>query len=445
MTEGSYPINHLIDSLNNRTQCVVHMQKYDLLIVGAGVTGLSSAYHIKKDNPDLNICIVDKWSTYAQGNTAKSDAAFRDVFTSDTNYKLASSSISFYKSIQEGGFNLGMHFNGYLFLMDERNLKSMAVQSLLKRVKSKVISREEISELGIKTDTDPEAAKIMGLKNIDGGFVGENCGIMEPDLLASYYVKELENMGGVEFRYNTNVTRLNLSPRTKLNFPGEPFIWQDKIIESIETKSSELFADHFLLATDVWTSDLTSPLGIDPFTQPKKVQVFQVQSNGIVEMMKKKVTGEEDIFPFTILPGPSIDLRPDPKSRTFWVSYSEGIGRGFSLEENPMAEADYYSNNLYPVLREYIPAFEDARIMSSWAGYYSMNNMDGTYVLERNMNLSVVTGSSGSGIMKADAAGRLASSLYCDKEKAKLYGGAEIRVADLGITTRRVDQETLII
>ncbi|MGC8561982.1 MAG: NAD(P)/FAD-dependent oxidoreductase [Thermoplasmata archaeon] len=420
------------------------MQKYDLLIVGAGVTGLSSAYHIKKDNPDLSICIVDKWGTYAQGNTAKSDAAFRDVFTSDTNYKLASSSISFYKSIQQGGFNLGMHFNGYLFLMDERNLNSSAVKSLLKRVKSKVISREEISDLGIRTNPDPEAAKIMGLKNIDGGFVGENCGIMEPDLLASFYVKELETMG-VEFRYNTLVTRLNLSPRSKLNFPGEPFIWQDKFIESVTTKSGEIFADHFLLATDVWTSDLVSPLGIDSFTRPKKVQVFQVQGEGILKMITRRVTGEEDIFPFTILPSPSIDLRPDPKSKTFWVSYSEGIGRGFSLEENPTAEADYYSNNLYPVLREYVPSFSDSRIMSSWAGYYSMNNMDGTYVLERNMNLSIISGSSGSGIMKADAAGRLASSLYSGKEKAKLYGDAEIRVADLGISSRRVDQETLII
>ncbi|MEM0134743.1 MAG: FAD-binding oxidoreductase [Thermoplasmatales archaeon] len=425
-------------------QSVRYMQKYDLVIVGAGVTGLSSAYHIKTDNPDLNVCIVDKWGTYAQGNTAKSDAAFRDVFTSETNYKLASSSISFYKYVQKGGFDLGMHFNGYLFLMDDKNLNSPAVNLLLKRVKSKIISADEIAGFGIRTKPDPDALKMMGLKNIDGGLVGENCGIMEPDLLASYYVKQLEKMG-VEFRYNTKVTKLNLSPRSRLNFPGEPFIWQDKIIESAATKAGDIFADHFLLATDVWTSDLLNPLGIDSFTQPKKVQVFQIQSEGIMKMLKMRVTGEEDIFPFTILPGPAIDLRPDPKSKTFWVSYSEGIGRGFSLDENPTAEFDYYSNNLYTVLREYVPSFSDSRVLSSWAGYYSMNNMDGTYVLEKNLNLSVINGSSGSGIMKADAAGRLASALYAGKETAKLYGGQEIRVADLGISNRRVDQETLII
>ncbi len=420
------------------------MEKYDLIIVGAGISGLSSAYHIKSNNPDLSICVVDRWSTYAQGNTAKSDAAFRDVFTSDTNYKLASSSISFYRDIQKKGFNLGMHFNGYLFLMDEESLTSPSVHRLLSKVNSKIISREEVADLGIMVEPNREAAEIMKLKNIGGGLVGANCGIMEPDLLASYYVKELEKMG-VEFKFNTRVTRLNLAPRSRLNFPGEPFIWQDKIVESVETNNGSMSADQFLLATDVWTNELVKPLGIDSFTQSKKVQVFQIQGDGISKMISRKVTGDEDLFPFTILPSPSIDLRPDPKSKTFWVSYSEGVGSGFTLEENPEADPEYYSNNLYTVLREYVPVFSDSRIMASWAGFYSMNNMDGTYVLEKNLNLSVINGSSGSGIMKADAAGRLAAALFSGDERAKLYGGSEIRIEDLGISRRKVDQETLII
>jgi glycine/D-amino acid oxidase-like deaminating enzyme len=420
------------------------MQKYDLLVVGAGISGLASSYHIKKDNPDLNICIVDKWGTYAQGNTAKSDAAFRDVFNSEVNYKLASSSISFYRDVQRSGFNLGMHFSGYLFLMDQKSLNSPSIGRLLKKVRSKVLDRDEIAELGFRTNPDQEAARIMNLKNIDGGLVGENCGIMEPDLLAEYYVKELENLG-VDFKFNTKVNKLNLSPKNKLNFPGEPFIWQDKFVESIDTNKGDISADQFLLATDVWTNDLLGPVGIDTFTRPKKVQVFQIQGEAISKMVTKRVTGDEDIFPFTILPGPTIDMRPDPKSRTFWISYSEGIGQGFSLEENPSADTEYYSNNLYTVLREYVPAFSNSRVATSWAGFYSMNNMDGTYVLEKYMNVSVVNGSSGSGIMKADSAGRMTSALFSGREYAKLYDGSEIRVSDLGISNRKVEQETLII
>ena len=69
----------------------------------------------------MKIKIVERGPTFAQGNTAKSYAAFRDIFTSDINYKLSSSSINFYKHIQEDfKFNLGMKFNGHLFLLDEK-------------------------------------------------------------------------------------------------------------------------------------------------------------------------------------------------------------------------------------------------------------------------------------------------------------------------------------
>lgn len=420
------------------------MQKYDLLVIGAGISGLASAYHVKSENPDMSVCIVDKWGVYGQGNTAKSAAAFRDVFTSETNYKLASSSISFYRDIQKGGHDLGMHFNGYMFLLDDKKLNSLSIQNLLKRVKSRLISRDEVQALGIKTNPEPEASKVMNLSNIDGGFIGENCGIMEPDLLASYYANALEKMGA-EFKFSTRVRRLNLSPKSKLDFPGEPFIWQDKFVESADSNKGTLVADQYLLATDVWTSELLDPLGIDSFSRPKKVQVFQVQSKGITEMITRKVSGEEDIFPFTILPSPNIDMRPDPKSKTFWVSYNEAVGNRFSLEETPSAEIDYYSNNLYTVLREYVPAFMESRVSSSWAGYYSMNSLDGTYVIDRSMNLSIINGSSGSGIMKADAAARITSALIAGRAKAKLYGGSEIEVTDLGMSRRKVQQETIII
>ncbi|MCL4332760.1 MAG: FAD-binding oxidoreductase, partial [Candidatus Thermoplasmatota archaeon] len=75
--------------------------KYDVVVIGAGIVGLTSAYHIKKNNPDVAIAVVDRAPTYGQGNTAKSAAGFRDVFTSDVNFKLSNGSISFYREIQE--------------------------------------------------------------------------------------------------------------------------------------------------------------------------------------------------------------------------------------------------------------------------------------------------------------------------------------------------------
>ena len=56
---------------------------FDVAVIGAGIVGLTSAYYIKKNNPDVNIVAIDKAPTYAQGNTARSAAGFRDMFSSE--------------------------------------------------------------------------------------------------------------------------------------------------------------------------------------------------------------------------------------------------------------------------------------------------------------------------------------------------------------------------
>lgn len=39
---------------------VLYDQNYDLIVIGAGLTGLSSAYFFKKDNPDANVLVLDR-------------------------------------------------------------------------------------------------------------------------------------------------------------------------------------------------------------------------------------------------------------------------------------------------------------------------------------------------------------------------------------------------
>ncbi|MCL4444325.1 MAG: FAD-binding oxidoreductase, partial [Candidatus Thermoplasmatota archaeon] len=99
---------------------MVENQKYDVIIVGAGIIGLSTAYHIKNESRDLRILVVEKAPSYAQGNTGKSAAGFRDMFSSEINFKLSSSTVNFYKHVQQHlGYDIGMNFVGYLFLMND--------------------------------------------------------------------------------------------------------------------------------------------------------------------------------------------------------------------------------------------------------------------------------------------------------------------------------------
>jgi len=57
----------------------------------------------------------------------------------------------------------------------------------------------------------------------------------------------------------------------------------------------------------------------------------------------------------------------------------------------------------------------------------------------------VVNGASGSGIMKADAMGRIADALYRGEAEAELFGGKKIPSNTLSIKDRDVEIESVII
>ncbi|WP_162509474.1 FAD-binding oxidoreductase [Thermogymnomonas acidicola] len=318
------------------------MLTFDTVVVGAGITGLASAYHIKRENPDMNVAVVEKkGGTFAQGNTARSAAGFRDLFSSEVNRKLTSSSISFYRKVQESGFNLGMKFNGYLFLAGRKFVECDVVQGFIREGgRARVVEEDEIREAGFNTRPSSEEKALLSVPDIDAGLLGRNCGIIEPDRLAAYYEGECRRMGGVEFLYNTEVRPLRLKPVEPLNYPGEPFLWQSVHVDTLDTsRGGTVRAEQYVLCTDMWTTALLDPTGIDSHTRPKKRQVFQVSGSEISSLVRHPpmVEGEDVLPPFTILPAHGIIMRPEPKSGSVWFSVADDYGRPYSFEEDPPA------------------------------------------------------------------------------------------------------------
>ena len=421
------------------------MPQYDAIIVGAGITGLASAFHIKKENPDMSVCLIEKEKTFAQGNTGRSAAGYRDTFTSEMNHALSSSSIEFYKHVQnEIGFDLGMDSCGYLFLLGGNNKFSSSIEKVMKRAKGRMLSENQIENMDINLKPDRNVADLMKLPDIVGAFLGENCGIIEPDLICSFYDSELRKMG-VEMKYGTVVKKVNLAPVTRLDYPGEPFLWQDKTVSSLNTNAGELSANTYVMCTDVWTTDLMSPIGIDSHIRPKKRQIFQVSGAEISAIVGRKFDGSPGTCPFVILPSNGIYIRPEPKSKSFWISTADEIGRAYSYEDDPQPEKEFYELGILPVAQEYFPQLKNSKVTSSWAGHYAYNTIDKTHYIFRAINTIVATGTSGSGIMKGDSAGRIVASLLNGKDTATTYTGKKINVEDLGIKHRKVEIEELVI
>jgi glycine/D-amino acid oxidase-like deaminating enzyme len=428
------------------------MTKYDALVIGAGIIGLSTAYHIKSRNPNLDVLVVDKLGAAGQGSTAKSAAAFRCLFYSRTNFVLANSSAEFYKHVQNDlGFDLKQRWNGYLWLFDKEGYDKMlpTLRDLAGRgfQYTEYDGSELAKKLDMRTDlAGDEEAQIMNLGDVYRGILIPKAGLIDVDSLVEYYKTEFLKLGG-KIQYNTEVKEITVTPRQPLGMPNEPYFWQETMITGARTTKGPIEAKKTVLATGPWLPQLLDPLGIECFVKPKKRQIFSVKAK--TELLRKLLYNsqftEAGCLPFTILPGPSILIRPTPEEEALWLAYADDFPRAFKLEDDPQPEENYYRYGIYQVLIKYFPQFIDCEPFSAFAGLYEINSVDGQPLVFEENGLMVVGGASGSGIMKADAVGRIATSLYYDEEYAMLYGDRKFKVSDLGLKNRQAEPEKLII
>jgi FAD-dependent oxidoreductase domain-containing protein 1 len=425
-------------------------RRWDVLVIGAGVIGLSTAYHIKENNPQLSVLVIDRNAATGQGDTAKSMAALRDTFTSDVNRDLARSTIDFYKHVQtEVGFNLNLDMVGYLWLLTEKRFiayERIANQMRTQGIRLRVVERDELASLMPDLVLDPasEQSKLLGLENIHKAVFGLDCGIVAPELIVKFYENEFRKLGG-ELQFGTDAKSLLLGAQKPLGLPGEPLAWQNKVFREVETNHGTIVADTIVLASGIRTAALLDPLGVDCLTKPQKNQVYQVRGENIQRLLKTKGFNQQGTAPFTILPRGEAYFRPNSGERSFWLSSTAGIGQPFKIEEEPIAEENNYTYNIYPILSEYFPCFTNLRPVNSWAGFYDVNSVDFTPIVARISNCVLAAGMSGSGIMKADAVGRMTAALTEGKEEAKLYGGRRISTQRLGLTNRTIPKEEFVI
>ena len=427
-------------------------EKFDIIVLGAGVIGLSCAYHIKSTHPELSILVVDKAATSAQGDTGNSIGAVRNMFSSQVNMLLADTSIDFYKHVQEDlGFNLNLELIGYLWLLTEEQYEVFSrVGELMKSsgVEFKVWERSDLRSMipSLKLDfsQSDEQAQVMGLKSIYKGLQGIKCGIVSPELIAAFYEREFRRLGG-SIRYGTEAVSIVVEPVKKLGIPREPLVWQEKKILGIETRGNQLLADKTVIALGRWASRLLDPIGLDSHMKPKKRQIFQLAGSKIESLLNTPGFNKQGILPFTILPKSHVLLRPVKSEKCFWIEAADDVGRPFMFEEDPKAEEDYYRYGIYPILTSHFPQFKDVKPSNMWAGQYDINTMDACPCIFENHGATIVSGLSGSGIMKADAVGRIAAALYGKEEYTTLYGGEKIKTSRLGILERDVGKERFVI
>lgn len=438
--------------------------EYDILIVGAGILGSACAYHLKRNNPTKNVLVVDRFADVAQGNSARSNAMFRNTFTSEDNLILSDSSINFYIDTQKSGVDLGLKQIGYLWVMSERQLatnqkhiKTMIDDGIEIKTYDKDDLKRTLPQLVTDFVDSDEETRLLGLDDVAGAAFGVKCGRLDPEKLSRFYFNNFLAMGG-KMAFRTNVKSLIAEPSKPLGIEGEPFVWQEGRVNGVRVEGEiqgEIRAKTVVIAAGVWNNQLLDPIGIDGHVKAKKRQLFTVsakENESRRSLMFNRNFNDMGVLPFTILPKSGCYVKAVEENNEFWLGCEDEFNRPYlnvpeDTLDNLNAEPEYYEHSLYPILRKYFPQFENAKPSQMWAGYYSMNTVDSMpFVFPENGTI-IAGGGSGSGIMKGDAMGRVVNAVYQDGEHAtvKLYGNRGYPADKLSFKYRDVEREEWII
>lgn len=391
-----------------------------IIVVGAGILGLASAYHILS-RERCRLLVIDRLPGPGRGNTSRSAAAFRDLFSSPLNRALSQGAIAFYEKIQLEGTPLGLQKVGYLWLLTREQAQKTqgVVDSLL------------AADLALEILEPPRLEQLLPQLrrgDISRGLLGRNCGVLNPNLLCRFYEQRIREAGG-EFSYNSGVTGFATDGRGR--------------IRGVRLGNEAIAADTVAVATGAWMNLTLAPAGLEVPLAPRKRQLFAVaaREGSLSRLLHTPGFNPHGLLPFTILPGGAY-LRASSASLILGYANED---QPPGLEENPRAEPDFFENRIRPQVARYFPAFQGVAPDYAWAGHYADHPPDLLPFVDRLEGVIVVGGASGSGIMKADSLGRIAAALHFGQDRVELGHGGSFRVRDLALAGRSLAPEGLII
>ncbi len=310
---------------------------YDAIVVGAGISGASTAYHLQKRG--AKTLLIERGEA-ASGGTGKSAAIIRQSYSTPLLVRLAHASIDMLKNAKtELGKDSGFVQDGYCFVVNAEMLegakKNVAMQKGLGIV-------NEWSE-------GPGFPQHLPELNPDGvaGIVYEpHGGYADPVQATEAYVHGFQKAGG-EFRARTSARGL---------------LRKGAAITGVELDSGEVSAKHVVNAAGPWAAPLAASAGLDLPMRSVREQdtVWQVPAGRAVP--KSSVSMGVDACYY----------RPLGQGRFI-------IGRGFPKEYfdvdpynyRTTADQDFITDVQTRVERRF-PAFAGMKLLEAYAALYDV-------------------------------------------------------------------------
>ncbi len=425
----------MLRSLSKKLQLGKHRSlhsdcvKCEHLIVGGGPVGSSIAYHLASKGA-TNIIVLERDFCYRSTSAMLSAGGIRQQFSVPENIKMSMYGAEFIKNPQHLAVDgevpdLQFHQIGYLFLAGHRSRDILiANQRTQKECGADWIKTLEVNELMQKFPW-------LNSNNIDVGTFGEkNEGYFDPWIFVGGLKKKSISMG-VKFIEGTAVGgRLRAVSLGSQSYNIDSIKY---ITNNNHNEIREIHAQNIVNSAGAWSGrlvdciarDLAIPHAIKSVpVAPRKRCIFAVHCPG-THQINYPVPSPNT--PLTVDPS-GVYFRPEKQNGRFicGVSPPEDTDRDvFEVdEESTLRNVDdhLFYDVIWPALAERVPAFEELKVTSSWAGFYDYNSLDQNLIIGHHSelrNMLLCTGFSGHGLQQSPGAGRAAAELLLNNNNFK--------------------------
>jgi len=361
-------------------------EKYDVIVVGGGVMGSSTAYHLIRSEPSLRVAVIERDPSYTRASTTLSMANIRIQFSLKENILISKYAMEVLDRFEEEMAvdderpEIAYRREGNLFLVEDKDRAAAEAALELQRQVGGQIEWWSPREI----ESHYPLYRTQGLA---GGTFGPRDGHLDAYAVLMAYKAKARHLGA-EF-ITGEVTEL-ISGQGRVSGVGL-------------ASGDRLAAGTVVNCAGAWAAEVARTAGLELPIQPVRRQVFALDT----------AVKPEGPLPLTIT----------PSGLYFRTEVGGLILVGKSLDQDPVGfdfswDRQIFEEILWPELAEFVPAFDRLRIKRGWAGLYAQNTLDGNAVLgewPEMKGLYLANGFSGHGLQQGPAVGRYLSELILGK------------------------------
>lgn len=356
--------------------------RYDIVIVGGGIMGSTTAYYLTRKDTGLKVAVIERDPAYTRASTTLSMVNARIQFSLTQNVQISQYAFEMLERFEEDMTlngnrpSIAYHREGNLFLHTEAAAAEARAAMAMQR------------QLGCQVQWwTPEEIKarypLYAPQGVAGGTFGSQDGHFDAYAVLMGYKANARAQGAVYIA--DEVTGL---------------IVDKGRIGGVRTASGSAYSSPIVVnCAGAWCSDLARTAGVDLPVVPVKRQCFCLDP----------AVKPDGPLPLTILPS-GLYFRTETGGRLLLGKSlpEDPVGFDFSWDQNRFMEL------LWPELAEFVPAFERLKLMRGWAGLYAVNTLDGNAILgewPECKGFYLANGFSGHGLQQGPAVGRYMSEL----------------------------------